>query len=100
MTHWSHIEELAGIGLELADRPNGVIVMSVVAHGPAAGLVLPGSVIISMDGQPAGADMIAHRVQLGNPLRLTLIRPSGGGIVDVVVRPRIMRITTTIEWEG
>ena len=72
-----------------ADDGAGVIVTEVLDQSPAASAgVIPGDVIVRLDGARAGARGLAaglERLKAGRPVRLELLR--GGGVVAVEASP-------------
>ncbi|HEX6031097.1 MAG TPA: trypsin-like peptidase domain-containing protein [Tepidiformaceae bacterium] len=72
-----------------ADDGAGVIVTEVIEESPAAAAgLLPGDVIVRMDGRRGGARALAQgleRLRAGRPVRLDVLR--GGSIVQVEASP-------------
>ena len=61
----------------LGIAPRGVIVAEVLASGPAAGLIEPGDIILTLDGAPVASPVAYYRqvgARLGEPIAITLWR--------------------------
>ena len=72
-----------------SDDGAGVMVTDVIDHSPAASAgLLPGDVILRLDGTSAGARALAvglERLKAGRPVRMELLR--AGGVVAVEASP-------------
>jgi len=85
--------DLPYLGIVGGDVPGGVLLQQVMADGPAAGLLRPGDVIVSVDGAPAdtnaglAAALASHAP--GERVTVRVVRDGAGTDVPLVlgVRP-------------
>jgi membrane-associated protease RseP (regulator of RpoE activity) len=88
--------ELAGIGAVLAVEGDGLRIDKVIPGGGAeAAALVPGDVLIAVDGEPVaslGFDGAVQRIRgpVGSTVRLT-VRRTGGAVVEVVAPRRRIR---------
>lgn len=95
-------QPFVGIGVQLSEQSGRVIIVGVLEGSPAAeGGILPGDVILSVNGQAVEGRSVTDVRQLiageeGAPVTLGLLRPATGESVTVtLLRARIVQPTAT-----